>query len=297
MDNQIIQDTNSSYDTIQRFVFNEYAIRGEIIQLHKSYEDLLANHKYPLCIKNLLGEMQAAICLITATLKFKGSIMLQIRTKGQLKYAIVNSNEKNETRGLASFEGEIEDERSFEKLVGNDGIMSITVIPDIGQQYQGIIALDKPSIIECLENYYKQSMQIDTRILLFSACEYKLAAGILLQVLPSNDLSKQIEDFNHICTLANTITAAEIMTLKTQDVIYRLFNQESVNVFPCEQVCFKCVCSQKHFSEMLTHLNTDELLKIINEDGKVTTECHYCGKKYDFSSEQILQIIKNKNHN
>src|SRR5574344_203815 len=148
MDNQIIQDTNSSYDTIQRFVFNEYAIRGEIIQLHKSYEDLLANHKYPLCIKNLLGEMQAAICLITATLKFKGSIMLQIRTKGQLKYAIVNSNKKNETRGLASFEGEIEDERTFEKLVGNDGIMSTTVITDIGQQYQGLMALDKTSIIE-----------------------------------------------------------------------------------------------------------------------------------------------------
>lgn len=292
MDNLPTSEQVKSLDTIQRFIFNDYDIRGEIVQTNEAYKDILSEHKYPLCIQKLLGEMQVAICLITATLKFKGSIMLQIRSKNQLKYAIVNSNDKQETRGLASFDGEIEDNRSFNDLVGIGGIMSITVIPDEGQQYQGTIALDKSSLSECLEEYYRQSMQIQTKIILFSACELKIAAGLLLQVLPSNNQAKQDEDFNHVCTLADTITAAEIMSIDSQDVIYRLFNQESVNIFPNEQVCFKCICSKEHFSEMLTHLNQDELLKILNEDGFIETECHCCGKKYTFNNEEIISIIK-----
>ena len=192
--------------------------------------------------------------------------MLQIRGQGALHYAYVNSNHLNETRGLASFEEGLSG-TTLKEIVGENAIMSVTVIPDDGQQYQGIIALDKPTIAECIEEYYHQSMQIDTKIYIFADIVKAVTGGMLLQVLPSDNHKKQAEDFNHCTTLADTLTAAEVLTLDSQDVIYRLFNQDSVNIFPNEPICFKCMCSKEHFHEMLSHLNPNEISEIISGPG------------------------------
>lgn len=282
--------TPESFDSIQRFIFNDYAIRGEVVQLQKSYAALIEGHNYPDCIKTLLAKMQTAICLITSTLKLQGSIMLQIRGQGALHYAYVNSNHLNETRGLASFEEGLSG-TTLKEIVGENAIMSVTVIPDEGQQYQGIIALDKPTIAECIEEYYHQSMQIDTKIYIFADIEKAVAGGMLLQVLPSDNHKKQAEDFNHCTTLADTLTAAEVLTLDSQDVIYRLFNQDSVNIFPNEPICFKCMCSREHFHEMLSHLNPNEISEIISGPGSAEIECHCCGKKYTYNQEELLEIL------
>lgn len=280
-----------SIDSIQRFIFNDYDIRGAVVQLHQSCKDLLDNHNYPDGIKNLLAQMQVAICLITSTLKLNGNIMLQIRGQGKLHYAYVNSNNLNETRGLASFENDINCS-SLKELIGPDAIMSVTVIPNDGQQYQGIIALEKDSIAECLEDYYKQSMQIDTKISLFTDVNKEKAGGLLLQMLPSDNKKKQKDDFEHCLTLAETLTQEEVLNLDTQDIIYRLFNQDSVNIFPNTKIIFKCLCSREHFHNMLSHLNANEISEMIQAQDTTEVECHCCGKKYKFNQEEMLDILR-----
>ncbi len=281
-----------SFDSLQRFVFNDYAIRGVLVQSDSACHTLLALHQYPECVADLLAQMQVAICLITSTLKFEGEIMLQLRSQGALKYAIVNSNHRQETRGLACVEGTLAPDTSFADLVANNGIMTISVIPEHGQQYQGIIALEKPTLAECIQDYYTQSMQIPTTVQLFSCASMQLGAGLLLQVLPTKKKEQQALDFEHVNTLANTVTTAEMLSLDSQDIIYRLFNQESVNIFPNEPICFKCTCSHEHFAHMLMQMGADALLKLYQEDHQIETQCHYCGQKYHFSESDIIALIK-----
>lgn len=282
-----------SFDSLKRFIFNEYDLRGEIVQLNNSFSEMIKDHNYPKCIQQLLGELQVSICLITEITKFSGSIMLQIRggLGSKLHYAIVNSNHRQETRGVASYDGEFDDNTPFLDIVGKNACMTLTIIPDEGSQYQGIIDVSKPTLSECIEEYFIQSMQINTKIWLYSSVENKLVAGIMIQNLPTNDQNKQLEDMNHVSVLTDSLTDAEIFSLDSQDVIYRLFNQESVNVFPNTKILFKCVCSKEHFKTMLTHLNPDELASILNQDGKITCECHCCGKSYTFYEDDIIEII------
>ena len=123
-----------SFDTIKRFIFNEKDIRGEIVQTCQAYRSLVADHAYPRNIRRLMGEMQAAITLMTETVKFQGSIMLQLRGNGELVYAYINSNEKQETRGLASWNGDIDEFCHWTKLLGKDPILTITIIPEEGSR-------------------------------------------------------------------------------------------------------------------------------------------------------------------
>ena len=281
----------ASFDTIKRFIFNEKDIRGEIVQTCQAYRSLIADHAYPRNIRRLMGEMQAAITLMTETVKFQGSIMLQLRGNGDLVYAYINSNEKQETRGLASWNGDIDEFCHWTKLLGKDPILTITIIPEEGARYQGIIDLTHDHLNECIEDYYRSSVQIETRVWLYCDPDSEKAAGILLQKLPADNPEKLETDFNHIATLTDSMTEGEILSLECDDVLYRLFHQESVNTFPPKPVSMKCVCSREHFRESLVCLGAAALEDIIREQGSITVNCQSCGKTFTYDPEEAQAII------
>lgn len=290
------KNSPDSFDKILSFEFNDYDLHGDIVQTHDSVKGLLDGHAYPACIQNLLAEMQIAVCLMTSKLKFEGEIMLQVRGGSKFfKYAVLNSNEKNETRGLASYDGKIDPNTPFNELLTKDSIMTIDIMPKVGNPYKGIIDLSRNTLSECLEDYFTQSVQVPTKIWIYSdAPNSQKAAGILIQALPTKNPAKQKEDFEHVSVLTDTTTMAEILSLSNRDLLYRLFNQESVTMYPEREkdVVFKCNCSREHYKEMLSHLNPDELASILQQDGHITTECHYCRKTYTFEHDDVIEIIR-----
>lgn len=287
------ENSISSFDTLEKFIFNDLSVRGAIAQTQVSYKELLSNHNYPKCLSKLLGEMQAAICLLSSTLKIQGKIMLQITNAQKFKYAVLNSTHLHETRGMVAFDYEIDDNLSFKELMGEKAILTLTIFPDNSNHYQGSVLANKDSLSACLEEYYNQSMQIDTKIYLFNDTSELKSAGLLLQILPCDNKTKLQADFEHLTVLADTITQDEMLTLNSIDIIYRLFNQENINVFPNQSISFKCNCSHEHFATMLSYLNPDELASMAQEKEINTCECNYCGKKYDFTREQLLEVLKN----
>ena len=254
--------TADSFDTIKRFIFNEMDIRGEIAQTDRAFRDLISDHSYPRNIRKLLGEMQIAITLMTETVKFRGSIMLQLRGNGPLVYAYINSNENQET-----------------------------LIPEDGARYQGIIDLTHDNLCECIEDYYRQSVQIETRVWIYCDPDKEKAAGILIQKLPTENEEKLRNDFAHIATLTDSMTEGEILSLDSNDVLYRLFHQESVNTFHPKHICFRCVCSKEHFRESLVSMAPEELEKILEEQGKVSVNCHCCGKTFVYTPDEVRELI------
>ena len=282
-------------DQLQRFIFDDYQIRGEIARAPNSYHEIIKNHSYSPEVANIVGELLIATCLLTATLKFEGKIAVQLQGDGPLNLAVINANQDLELRGTARVEGETNG-LSFKQLVGKGHLM-ITVTPDDGERYQGIVALDKDSLSGCLEDYFEQSEQLPTRIILHASnTDNAQAAGLLLQTLPAVDESNHEAQFQHVSTLASTLKEEELYTLANDELLYRLYHQETVRLFEETAITFKCSCSKERCLSSLASIAPEEILEILKEHGAVNMHCEYCGSDYHFEVDD-LQILLNDTHN
>ncbi|MGI2175066.1 Hsp33 family molecular chaperone HslO [Shewanella ulleungensis] len=272
-------------DILHRYLFDNADVRGEIVQLENSYQEVLSAHEYPVAVQHLLGELMAATSLLTATIKFTGDISVQLQGDGPVTLAVINGNNEQVLRGVSRWNGDIADNASLQEMFGK-GYMVITLTPDEGERYQGIVSLDHIDLAACLEEYFNQSEQLPTQIKLFA--NGKQAAGMLLQVLPTK--SDQNDDFEHLSTLTSTIKAEELFSLDAPDVLHRLYHQEEVRLFDPVDVTFKCTCSRERSGAAIKTLSQAEIEVILAEDGKIDMGCEYCKNTYSFDAIDIAAL-------
>lgn len=294
----------STTDILNRYLFDDMHARGELVQLSKSYQSIIKNHNYPIGIRLLLGELMAATCLLTATLKFDGEITVQLQGDGPVAYMSVNGDNHQKMRGIAKLKKSAISQEisatSLHDLMGN-GTMIITIRPKQGEAYQGVVALEQTTLADCLAHYFAVSEQIPTKIWLFSDDDKHQVAGSLLQLLPDGDgssenLAKQQSDFEHLVQLTNTIKADEIFSLAAQALLYRLYHQEKVSLFEPQTVSYQCGCSSNKCLSAIAQVEASEIEKILAEQGKMSMTCEYCLTTYDFFAEQLKSFISKDNH-
>ncbi|MCO7262519.1 Hsp33 family molecular chaperone HslO [Dickeya zeae] len=279
----------ANHDQLHRYLFENHAVRGELVTVSDTFQHMLANHDYPVPVKNLLGEMLVATSLLTATLKFSGDITVQLQGDGPLKLAVINGNHQQQMRGVARLQGDIAADSSLRDMVGN-GYLVITITPTEGERYQGVVGLDGEDVAACLENYFQQSEQLPTRLFIRTG-EHdgrQCAAGMLLQVLPAQHGNR--EDFDHLTQLTATVKAEELFGLPANDVLYRLYHQENVTLYEPQPVAFKCHCSRERCADALMTLPADEVSDILAQDGQIDMHCDYCGSHYLFNTQDIDNI-------
>lgn len=282
-------------DVLNRYLFDDLHVRGELVQLTQSYQHNLANHDYPLGVRRLLGELMAATCLLTATLKFEGEITVQLQGDGPVGYVSVNGTHKQEMRGIARLKQDT-DAQGLDQLIGK-GTMVITIRPNQGEPYQGVVALEADNLADCLTHYFDVSEQIPTKVWLFCDDENQQAGGTLVQLLPDgSDKDKQQQDFEHLCQLTNTIKAEEIFSLDAQDLLYRLYHQEQVRLFEPQAVSYLCSCSEQKCLDAIAQISPNEIKSIIEEQGKVSMTCDYCLTTYAFDQAQLDLLINKTTH-
>ncbi|TKI05016.1 Hsp33 family molecular chaperone HslO [Martelella alba] len=280
-------------DQLHRYLFENHAVRGELVSLQDTYRHVLGQHDYPPCVQNLLGEMLVATSLLTATLKFKGEITVQLQGDGPLRLAVINGDDEQHMRGLARINGPIADDSSLSGMVGN-GYLVITLMPKGGERYQGVVGLEGEQLSHCLENYFLQSEQLPTRLFIRTGNRdgQPAAAGMLLQAMPGQDTRP--EDLDHLAQLTDTVKAQELFDLPAEDVLYRLYHQEDVTLYPAQSVNFRCTCSRERCAEALLTLPENELLDMLEQDGKIDMHCDFCGSLYPFDAEDIEKIRQGK---
>ncbi|WP_145519263.1 Hsp33 family molecular chaperone HslO [Yersinia mollaretii] len=284
----------SNHDQLHRYLFANHAVRGELVSVNETYQQVLANHDYPPAVQKLLGEMLVATSLLTATLKFDGDITVQLQsTDGPLTLAVINGNNQQEMRGVARFKGEISNESTLKEMVGN-GYLVITITPAKGERYQGVVALEGETIAACLESYFMQSEQLPTRLFIRTGeVSGKAAAGgMLLQVLPAQERNE--DEFDHLAQLTATIKAEELFTLPANEVLYRLYHQEEVTLYEPQNVSFRCTCSRERCADALVTLSEEDISEMLEQDGNIDMHCEYCGNHYLFDAVDIASI-KNGN--
>ncbi len=273
-------------DRIRRFLFDKANIRGEIARLDDVWQLMQSNHNYPPLIRQYLGEVVAASVLLSATLKFEGSMTIQASGDGALTLMVVECRNDFGVRAVAKYQQSLPDEADIKTLLG-DGTLVITIEQAKSKErYQGIVALEGNTIAEFLEGYLARSEQLETR--LFLACDESSAGGLLLQQLPGqNDDDDSWERITH---LGSTIKDEELLGLEAQEILHRLYHEEDVRLFDAETIYFKCSCSRDKVTNMLRSISHEEASDIIKEQGNISVDCEFCGKTYDFDEIDIAGI-------
>ncbi len=277
-------------DKLYRYLFQNRAVRGEWVRMNKSFGETLNTHHYPLPVQNLLGEMMVATSLLTATLKFNGHITVQVQGDGPLKLALVNGTDTQQIRALARLQGGITDDMTLHQMIGK-GVLVITIAPEDGERYQGVVALDKPTITECLEEYFERSEQLKTQLIIRTG-EFNgepVAAGMLLQIMP--DGSGSPDDFSHLATLTFTVKNEELFGLTAEEMLYRLYHEERVELYEPQAVTFHCGCSAERSGAALLLISDEEINEILAEhNGSIDMQCECCGTHYFFNREAIDKL-------
>lgn len=281
-------------DLLHRFIFDDTDIRGEIITLQDSLGELLSGKAYAANLQPLLGEFMAAVALLSSTLKFDGLLTLQARGDGPVPLIMAEADHNKKLRGIIKTDhNKPMLEADLPSLIG-DGVLAITIDPDQGNRYQGIVPLDAPSLSDCLEHYFAQSEQLPTRLWLVS--DGKTASGLLLQKLPQQRADEQAnkEAWENRVQLANTITQEELLTLDHKSILTRLFHEEGVRFYEPTSFDFGCSCSKQRSSRALQHLGQEEAQQLLIEQGLISIDCEFCGFQYTYDHKDIETLFAPK---
>lgn len=277
-------------DLIQHFLFQDTDIRGALARLDSSYKQVLGNTDYSAEQNKLLADFAVASVLLASQLKFAGSISLQARSESG---ALVVAQCDDKLNYRAVVEGEAESwefAKVFEK-----GILALTLEPEKGQRYQGMVPLEKSNLAGCLSDYFLQSEQLPSWFYFY--CENDTVAGFMLQALPAQickDVEQREEDWQRVQYLADTLQPQELLHLEFESILYRLYHEETVRVFDANAVRFYCPCSTEKMERALLQIGENELRDIVKEQGKIETQCHFCHRKYVFKEAEVELLLQGK---
>lgn len=280
-----------SEDIIQRFLFELADVRGELVSLNESYREILAKHDYPEPIKALLGEMLAAAVLLSTTIKFDGLLIMQATSSGPLSTLMVECSSKQEVRAIARYSDDLQG-NSLSELMPK-GVLAITIDPEKGQRYQGLVALEGDSIAESLAGYFATSEQLPSRFRLLA--DGRTARGFMLQALPPDrqkNPEERQETWRRLSMLADTLTVEELMALDNRTILHRLFHEEDVRLFDERPVVFRCSCSLERSGTALASLGREDAFQLLEErGGEIEVDCQFCHARYRFDQTSLTELF------
>ncbi|MEZ5494752.1 MAG: Hsp33 family molecular chaperone HslO [Pseudomonadales bacterium] len=277
-------------DARVRFLFEDAPVRGAWVYLQRSVQAMPAFASASSAGKVLLGESVAAAALLSANIKLEGRVAIQARGDGALRLLVAESSQHAGVRGVIELD---EDEKqkttaetALRELLG-DGYLAVTLLPDVGDSYQGVVPLQGERLQDCLASYFQQSEQLETALWL--ASDGEVAAGLLLQAMPG--AREDDSGWQHLHALTSTLTAEELLSLPCEQLLHRLYHQETLRVFDAEPVKFQCSCSAERSATALATLGREDLLHLFKETPVVKVDCHFCGKIYQYSERDIDKIL------
>jgi molecular chaperone Hsp33 len=249
-----------------------------------------------------LGQAVAASVLFAATLKFRGTLTLQLQGDGAVKLLVAQCTHDFRLRAVARFDdvrvAEIADKSprdatTFRKLVGTTGRVAVTVEADErSSRYQGIVPLRGGSLADSLEEYFASSEQLPTRLIL--AADDERGAGFLVQKVPgatNADESELEETWKEAQKGIEKLSPADLLACPVEELLERGFAEQDMRLFRASPVQFECRCNQGRVSGLLRALGAEEVKDILQEQGSVTVTCEFCHRPYRYGAVDIEALF------
>ena len=278
-------------DTLTRFLLERSGVRGVLVHLDETWRSIRERSSYPDPVAERLGETCAAAALFTGHAKVDGRLSVQLRGTGALRTLFAECTSAGTLRGIARYADPLP-ERLTPRAFGEGSLLAITIEnqPAGGrelQRYQGLVDLDADRIAEAFENYFGQSEQLPTRLLL--AANGERAAGLMLQQLPEGHGDE--DGWRRNGALFDTLGPTELLALSGRNLLWRLFHEEEVRILQQAPLSFACSCSRARVEDVLRSLGPEEALASA-ESGLAEVHCDFCGQGYTFSHEQIEVLFQ-----
>jgi molecular chaperone Hsp33 len=284
----------SDSDRVRRFVLEKHPIRGHDVRLARAWLDLRAHQDYPPAVQGLLGEAVAAVVLLAATLKFDGTLTLQLQGKGLVNLLVAQCTHDFKVRAMARHDP-IGDGAAFRSLAGDGQIIVTVEATDRASSYQGVVPITGDSLAESLEGYFVQSEQLPTRIML--AATPGVVAGMLVQRLPGEGGRQSVDPaalesaWMKVDHAMAALTGQELLATDVEARLVKMFGDDEVRVFGAHEVKHECRCSRERVADVLRSLGADEVRAVIAEQGACTVTCEFCQRPYRFDAIDVEQLF------
>lgn len=277
-------------DALHRFLIEGANARGVLVRLDESLRAVLASGEYPTEVAQVLGQSLVAAALFGGHLKVDGRLSLQLKGSAALRTVFAEYRDGGLLRGLAHWQAPVPVPLTPRQF-GEDALLALTVESHLpGQRepvrYQGLVGLDADSLAGACERYFTQSEQLPTRLILVQ--RDGRAAGLLLQLLPGQDHDP--DAWTRMQALLDTLTEAELLELPADTLLYRLFHEDGVQLFPRQSLAFACTCSRERVAGMLRGLGETEAMAAVQGD-VATVTCEFCGHSYAFDRIDIAGLF------
>ena len=281
---------SSDRDTLTRFLLPAAGVRGVAVRLDETWQTVGGRADYPPAARELLGEASAAAVLFTGHTKVDGRLSIQLRCQGNLRSLFAECTAAGTVRGIAQLAGSDDTPRDLRDL-GDDALLAITIEnpgldPREPQRYQSLVGLQASRMAEAFEDYFRQSEQLPTRLLL--SADGDRACGLMLQKLPGDEGDD--DGWSRAGALFDTLGEPELLATPVPVLLHRLFHEESPQILTQRPVRFGCSCSRERVESMLQSLGKEEATAAL-ADGVAEVRCEFCGQEYRFSAPQIAELF------
>ena len=293
---------------LHKFIFDGLPVRGALVRLTDTWQELLRRRSanaqtgaYPLPVQRMLGQMTAAAALMRASIKFDGSLILQVAGSGPVTVAVAEVDAQLRLRAMATFAAPVHDDAGLAQLVnaGGRGRCAITLDPrgrEPGRKaWQGVVPLTDATgaplqtVAQMIAGYMHQSEQLDTALVL--AADGSAACGLMLQRMPGVD-SADDDAFARLATLAQSLSEHELLTLDAATILRRLYWDEPLQLLDVVHPTFHCGCDRQRVAAMLRGLGQAEVTSILDEQGQVEVNCEFCGAQQRFDAVDVAQLFR-----
>jgi len=278
-------------DALSRFLLPHAGVRGVHVWLGEAWREIRSRAEYPPAVEEMLGEAAAAAALFTGHAKVDGRLSVQLRGEGALRTLFAECTAAGTLRGIAQL-GEGEVSRSL-RDAAPDGVLAIT-IENAGTggrepiRYQGLVSLSADTLAGAFEDYFRQSEQLPTRLLL--AANDREAAGLMVQKLPGDE--GDADGWGRASLLFDTLGSDELLAQPADVVVHRLFHQDEPQWLDGRPLRFACSCSRERVAAMLVSLGREEVDAAVEAgDGAAEVRCEFCGQSYRFEAAEAEALF------
>lgn len=292
-------------DAVVPFAVEPLDVRGRVVRLGATIDHILAKHGYPTPVARLVGEACVLTVLLATSLKIEGRFQLQTRGDGAIGMLVVDFDTPDRLRALARFDADKLGARLRACDLLGTGHLAVTVEQSgATSRYQGIVALQGQGLEDAARQYFDQSAQIPTRVRLAVAenvtgagVQWR-AGGVMTQFLPRSPERRYRADLDpgdapggltmatppaddawiEAEALLATIEDHELVdpALSSERLLYRLFHEQGVTVFPAQDVRDACRCSNERIEAMLRRFTPLERRDMTGDDGLIGVTCEFC---------------------
>ncbi|WP_201316016.1 Hsp33 family molecular chaperone HslO [Dyella sp. EPa41] len=279
-------------DVLHRFMLERAGVRGVLVRLGAAWREVAGRSAYPAALRSVLGQTLAASALLTGNIKLEGALSVELKSTGPLRLLFAECTDQGRLRGLARWSDPLPETLDLAALP--KAIMAITIgHAERGQRYQGLVDLQHPDLASALENYFSQSEQLPARIVLAADGEH--AVGLMLQKLPDEggiDAAQDEDAWTRIQHLTATLGQEELLSTAPEQLLYRLYHEESVRLFEPRPLAFGCSCTRERVEAVLRSLGRDEVEAALEaREGEIEVICEFCAQRYTFDRVDAEHLL------